>query len=510
MSREKHALLKPHDMDAAGISDAHVAGIDLDYRAHPLDEIQREALPEPILEGNPDWVDLYWRTWAIAYDRVRTPDPKTGFTPFCDAAFSENMFQWDTCFLIGFVRYATHALPVFDTLDNFYRKQHNDGYICREISSVSGEDFWPKAHPSAINPPLFADAEWRLYRSGGDRDRLRRVLPVLVRYFEWLEQNRASGDGVGYWTTALASGMDNTPRAFVKGGDDADKHYDHTWMCLTAQQALNALRLRDIAFAVGEKEIASRFGRKLKQMTAYIEENFWNEELGFYTDLDPDRELTDVLTPAGLWPLLASVTSQTRISKVAEVITDPKKFWRPHVVPSVSADHPTYHPSGSYWQGSVWPPMIILAIRAMMAANKFEIAYDIAVNHIKNVDAVFRDTGTLWENYSPENPRRGNVSRPEFVGWTGCGPIEGLLEVIIGIDVDAPARRITWRSTRDDRHGIKRLRFGDVLCSLVFTPIDGTIEYEATSSFTLVFHRGGEQKIIPINAGKGVVKLDTR
>ena len=508
MTGSNRSLLKPHDMEAEGIPEAHVSGIDLDYRARALTSEQMSQLPEPVLDESPDWVELYWRTWAIAFDRVRSPDVSTGFLPFCDAAFSENVFQWDTCFLIGFVRFASHVLPVSNSLDNFYAKQHSDGFICREISSVTGKDFWSKDHPSSVNPPLFSDGEWRLFEVTGDRGRLQQAYPNLCRYHDWLRAHRRHADGVGYWTTALASGMDNSPRAFLSGGSDADKDYGHSWMCLTSQQALDASHLATIARMLSKDDESRRYRDEHQQLIRYIEERYWNDDLGFFVDRDQYGELTDVLTPAGLWPVLAGAGTPAMHARLFEVIADPKRFWRPHVLPSVSADHPTYHHAGNYWQGAVWPPMVALAVRAAQRTARDALALAIARNHLANLTAVFRDTGTLWENYSPEYPRRGNVSRPEFVGWSGCGPIEMLIEVIIGIRVSAETSSIRWVSQSEGRHGVNNLAVAGHSLSLVYEPRSKRLTYDASRAFNLQFERDGARHDIEIVAGSGELEIE--
>ena len=81
------------------IAAAHVAGIDLDYRAPSGPEHLRNDLPAPVLTDDAGWLDLYWRAWSIAFDKIRMPDEQTGLVGYCDAAFSHNIFQWDTCFM---------------------------------------------------------------------------------------------------------------------------------------------------------------------------------------------------------------------------------------------------------------------------------------------------------------------------------------------------------------------------------------------------------------------------
>ena len=498
---DKYVPSGPRDMEGEGIPSAHVRGIDLDYRAPDLPDSIKALLPEPIMEGNSEWVDLYWRTWAIVFSKVFDPPPESGFVRFVDEGFSNNIFQWDTCFIMGFLRYATDYLPVHGTLDNFYSKQHEDGFICREINQLTGEDFWSKEHLSNINPPLYSWAEVGFYKITGDKSRVVSVLPYLVKYYNWLKENRQHADGIGYWTTGLSSGMDNTPRAFDQGGVDAHLHYDHVWLCMTVQQALNARMISYLAREIGDEGSADMFDYDFQTLKSYINEMLWNEDEGFYFDLDGNRQHVRVKTPASFWPLLAGISSLEQARRAAQKIFNPDEFWRPHALPSLSADHELYHPRGNYWQGGVWPPLVYMAIRGLQATKQHNQAVRLATNHLNNVYAVFKETGTVWESYAPDEISKGNISKPEFAGWAGNGPIAVLIETILGFDVDFPAGLVTWYLTRTDKHGINKLPFGNHKISLQFIPADHAIEVESPIDFELRIIRDAGALQISVEKG---------
>ncbi len=491
----------------AKIAVAHRQGIDLSYRAPDLPESVRGSLPTPILDSHPEWLELYWRTWSIAFDQVREPAAESGLTTHCDAAFSHNLFQWDTCFMESFLRYAPEPLYAYGSLDNFYRKQHDDGYICREISSITGADFWERGHPSGINPPLFADAEWLLYNITNDTSRLATVIDPLCRYYAWLKDNRRAKDGTGYWTTALGSGMDNSPRAFAEGGEGVHESHGYVWLCITAQQALAARRLGQIAATVGKKGLARDFAREFDRLADYVFDTFWNETLGCYSDIAPDGSHSSTMTPAMCWPLLLAGRPADHARRIAESLGNKSLFWRRHVVPSLSADHERYHSHGHYWCGSVWPPMVYLAARAMSASGYHDLATAISANHLENLSAVYSKTGTFWENYAPDSAEPGDISRPEFVGWTGCGPIALLIESIIGLAVSAPRRLVTWRMTRSVRHGIRNLPLAEERLTLIFEPEGNELYIDTPEPFDLLLIRNGGEEKFALSAGEQKVRL---
>ena len=115
-----------------------------EYAPQPLPRFAdlRDRLPAPIFDDQPEWVRMYWKAWELAFRNFHQPAPGSGFvSPFIDAAFNQNIFQWDTCFLTMFCNVAHPLVPGIGSLDNFYARQHPDGAICREIGRATGADF---------------------------------------------------------------------------------------------------------------------------------------------------------------------------------------------------------------------------------------------------------------------------------------------------------------------------------------------------------------------------------
>ena len=73
---------------------------------------------------------MYAAALAITKRKVRGGDTEPFFKqPFIDAAFSPNIFLWDSCFMCCFAKYHLDELPVYQALDNFYGRMEEDGYI---------------------------------------------------------------------------------------------------------------------------------------------------------------------------------------------------------------------------------------------------------------------------------------------------------------------------------------------------------------------------------------------
>jgi hypothetical protein len=258
-----------------------------EYVPHPLPTFadSRDKLLKPIYHEDPLYVQRYWKTWELGFRNFYEPKPGSGFvSQFIDAAFNENIFLWDTCFLTMFCNYGHPLVPGIGSLDNFYAKQYEDGEICREINRTTGKDFtqwvnadgqdlfsrWgrfsvkyvgrdvPQPPPhltlDALNHPIFAWAELESFRVTGDRARLALVYEPLVRYYGALQKYLRQGNGL--YMTDWAS-MDNSPRVpdLAGGGTAVDT---------SSQMVLFARQLAEIADHLGKTYCSeSRLARQV-------------------------------------------------------------------------------------------------------------------------------------------------------------------------------------------------------------------------------------------------------
>jgi hypothetical protein len=108
-----------------------------------------------------------------------------------------------------------------------------------------------------------------------------------------------------------------------------------------------------------------------------------------------------------------------------------------------------------------------MVIRGLENVGRRELAEEIALEHLRAVTRVYKQTGTVWENYAPDAIAPGNEARKNFVGWSGIGPIMYLIEYGIGIRVDAPTNTLTWHLRSPKRVGIERLHFGNVVFLMI-------------------------------------------
>jgi len=487
----------------------------------PSWEMGREKLPRPVLEGNPEWVELYWAAWELAFRGLKQPPEGSPLVSnWLDEAFSENIFQWDTIFMMMFARYGHQVFPAIESLDNFYRLQYESGFIGREFRERDGRLihfdfdgglFSEKGWKNMINPPLFSWAELENYRLSGDKSRFGEVLPVLEKYAEWLNRDgdpeapdwenngRRSASSLHdlYWNTPLGSGMDNTPRPADKGAG---------WVEMSSQMVIMYNAMAEMAMETGQVRKAEDCLARGREIGERINRWCWNAEDGFYYDVLADGSQYRVKTSGGFWPLLAGIADSVQAEALVEHLKDENEFRRLIPFPTLAADEEGYSEFGDYWKGAVWAPTNVMIFKGLETYGYEELAAEAAEKYLRGMAEVYRQTGSIYENYAPDHFLPGDPAKADFVGWSGCGPIQILFENIIGLRPDAGKGIITWHIRREDFHGVEAYPLGNNSISLFFEAGQGdqgpALRIESTEAFELQYTYRGRRMSVHCGGGE--------
>ena len=427
-------------------------------------------------------LDCYWRAWELAFSNLKGPTPENDFAAnYCDTAFNGNLFMWDTAFITCFGVYGRRAFNFQRTLDTFYRKQHADGFICREISETDGQDSSTASILPAPAPTCWPGQNGTTFRKPGTvsdwRRSSRRSWPITTgtEYRTW-------PDG-SYWSTGWGRGW-IICRA-VRGGEHINWDNGHlTWVDATFQAILSARILLQMATLLGRQAEVQDLADELEELNDYSNRYLWNESIQFYCDRYPDGDLSPVKHIGAYWALLAGCVPADRLPGFVAHLENPSEFNRAHRIPALSADNPNFSSTGDYWCGGVWAPTNFMVLKGLDECGQEELAHVIASNHLENVIKVFEsedirwegadqfrqyfhltelkydDNHTLWENYAPDVIRPGSHSKPGYVGWSGLPPIAVLFEDVFGLSQDAVANRLTWHVRLLEEHGVNRYPFG--------------------------------------------------
>jgi len=291
----------------------------------------------------------------------------------------------------------------------------------------------------ALNHPIFAWAELESYRITGDIERLKMVWEPLVLYYGALQKYIRQGNGL--YMTDWAS-MDNSARnpGLAGGGTAIDA---------SSEMVLFARNLAEIGREIGKAKQAEKFDKGADELAGTINAKMWDPEKRFYYDLNLNEDRIGVKTIAGFWTLLAGVASHEQAEALVAELENPRTFKTLHRVPTLAADEKSFSPTGDYWCGASWAPTNVMVVRGLERYGYTDLAREIALNHLDNVVEVFKQTGTIWENYAPQKVAPGQPAKREFVGWSGIAPIALLLEYKIGLRPDATNNTLAWRIASD-------------------------------------------------------------
>ena len=431
--------------------------MDADFTTPPSFESIKSKLPEPIWPAYPDVIKSYWRIWELEFSFLHQVTKENKFvSPYYEPPFSGDIFMWDACFVVLLNQYGHHAFNFTQSLDNFYCKQHRDGFICRQISIAKGLDQFERYDPSSTGPNLLPWSEWEHFVTLNDTARLTNVFSPLLAYYQWYRMNRTWPDGT-YFSSGWGCGMDNQPR--LPKGEEYDPRFSHgfmSWIDITLQQIFVGKIMIQMADVLGRQNDVKDIKEEIKTLTAFVQKNMWDDKTAFFYDRLRDGKLNYVQSIAAYWSLLADVIAPENAERFIQHLENPEKFARKHRIPTLSADSPDYNPYG-YWLGPVWPPTNYMTVKGLTKFKKDSLAHEIAFNHVTNIAKIHARTGTFWENYCPDTIQ--GIAMKDFVDWNSL-IVNNLFEYIFGLRSDVPNNTLLIDVRLLYEYGVKKYPFG--------------------------------------------------
>ncbi|WP_051998332.1 MGH1-like glycoside hydrolase domain-containing protein [Loigolactobacillus coryniformis] len=472
-------------------------------------EEAQEKLPTLIFGNNPEYEKLFEGAWKILFEtNLFEPTGSSPFSNYVGSGYKPDQmtFQWDTIFATFFASYANQVFDPMTSFNNFYDSQLGNGNIARIYDIKDGAVHSTALDPINVNPPIFALSELDSYNQTGDKTRLEKIASALQAYADWVSINKWSQNSVAqlYWNNGYGNGMDNLA---TQGGTSGNANTTGD-VDMSSQMVIMWNALAKIDNIIGDTENANRNTALAKALTEQINKYTWDEEDQQYYEVDKDGNFYKVDSLAGFWPLLAGVTNADQAKALKDKLFDPNKFWTDMPFPALAKDDPNYVGSGDYWNGGVWAPTNYMVIKGLDNVGFTNEAQQAAVKYIEALNEVYNYSGTFWEcyasakqtghfilnsndeqqtvldpdsvdpdamYYSPGTGRLSakqiaalqtkdsstNMVKPNFVGWTGLGPIALMIEDVLGVNVDTPNAKIDWNLTRIDENGIEKMGVGD-------------------------------------------------
>lgn len=457
-----------------------------------------------------DLVALYDETWILVRDFWKKGTSANGLhSRYFTHPDSTRINQFDACFATFFLVYSNRIYPVLSLLDNFYSKQEDSGAIRGEYGERDGKPIRSKDNPKGVLPPLFAWAEFNIYHKLGVKKRIREVLPVLERYYEWIETTFRKENGL-YSVPLAATMMENSPRDGM-----------HFPVDFNSQMALAAYYMSELADIINDKDTNYKYKKAYFSLKTKINTLMWDERDGFYFDLDKNEKRLKVKTVASFWPLIAEIPNEARGEQVIEHLVDPREFGIENPFPTLAVKDKRYDPIGMGFRGSVYPPFDYMIIKGLEKYKRNDLAREFAIRHIYHVlDGLYPNTGkkgSLYEAYAPHTegpakwPGKKGFPRTMFLPYTALTTVSLMLENIIGLDISLPRKTVNWTIPTLEHMGIEDLALKRNLISILNAKSSRgwEIHLESEKLYYLTIDLfGARNKTLPIPSGKCSILVD--
>ncbi len=457
-----------------------------------------------------DFVDVYDQTWMWASDSWKQSEEKSSLTGhFLNHPEAESVNQFEAILSSFALVYSNRIYPASRQLDLFYGQQESNGAIRSDYDEKSGKPSLTKDNPEGVNPPLFSWAEYNIYHKIGNKKRIREVIPVLEKYYSWLESTFKDDSGL-YAVPLSATTMINSPREKAMYPID-----------FNAQQAINALYMAQLGEILNDKEISFRYNRLYFSLKTRINNLMWNDETGFYHDLNADQRQLPVKSIAGFWPLLAEIPNEERAERLIAHVRNPETFGTENPFPTLAADEPEFSEKGNGYKGSVVTPFTFMVIKGLEKFGKYALARECAIRHMYYIlDTLHpegKEPGALWEAYLPrkDGPAQWQGKkgwpRKNLLSYCALATVALMIENIIGLYVSLPRKTVDWIVPTLEIMGIEHLSLKRNMITILSNKSgrgwEIRLESEKLYYFTINV-LGKKRKTLPIPSGKCSMLID--
>lgn len=312
-------------------------------------------------------------------------------------------FFWDTCFHVFILSALGEYNMAKEHLSSLFLLQKEDGFVGHMIywnrlipgritdifqSKPDLKNFYSTHMSGLVQPPIVAQAVKRVHESGNDIDFLKRFVPKLKKYYNWLADNRDfDGDGLLTIVSPFESGMDwkptydvalglpkgkAGPKLFWKVIGVDFKNYMNNYnlkkiysqgyfiikdVAFNTIYAENLNALSELCKVIGDPA-AAHYSSLYRKVTNSIINAFYDDtSSAFFDTYDKTNSKIKVFTPTVFYPVVLSELPDSIGQRIIQRhFINGKKFKSAYPLPSVATDEPSFNPNESMylWRGPTW------------------------------------------------------------------------------------------------------------------------------------------------------------
>jgi glycogen debranching enzyme len=329
--------------------------------------------------------------------------------------------------------------------------------------------------------PLFVIVADALHRFAGDAAFLRELRPSLEAALGWIDARSEGGTRLVRYERKSPQGLLNQGwKDSGAGVSFPDGRRAEPPIALVEVQGYCAdayARGAEMFRTLGDEALARVYEERAASLRELVNRTFWMAEASRYAyAIDGrDRVLPTIVSNIGhlLW---SRVAPQDRATATAHTLLASSSF-SGFGIRTLASDQPVYNPL-SYHNGTVWPHDNALIVAGLASYGLHHEAMK-AFDGLAAAMAYFRDR-RLPELFCGIGKRSGAVVRYPVAcspqAWAAAAPLL-LVQSILGIEADAPHRRLVVKNPRLPRtvrklelHG---MRIGSALVSISFRRVGG-------------------------------------
>jgi len=464
-----------------------------------------------------DFVDVYDRTWALIQECLEKDKEGCALSgKFFTHPGCPDLTQMDAIFSTFFLVYSNRLFQSHAALDIFYERQEENGAIRSAYNIDTGEPVMGGDNPEGVGMPIFPWVEFNLYHKNSNKKRMKDIFTQLTKYDEWIDETFKAPNGL-YKAPWTASGMWNAPREKTAYPVD-----------FNAMMALNVLYMSVIAELLNDKDSSFLYKKQYFSLKTRINALMWNNDDGFYYDLDDDENQLRTKTLAAYWTLLAELPNAEKSERLIEKLQDPAYFGSPNPFPSVAMNEECFKEDGEAYRGSVFPHLNFMVIKGLEKYLRWDLAREFAIRHLyfvidsMNVEGKERDCA-LYEAYLPKkggaahppaslSPEGGVFPRPQYLTFAALSTICLMVENIVGLTISLPRKTVDWIIPNLEIMGIENLSLKKNMITIrsVKSARGGweiKVESEKLYYFTINV-LGKKKKTLPIPSGTCSLLID--
>lgn len=345
--------------------------------------------------------------------------------------------------------------------DPFLAALDGSGFVPARLELATGGNPPADQANRRVAAPLFALAEWELFKLHGNEQRLAHAFELLRADFIYREDHQRKRNGLVAGTPD-AYALHATGRFMLGGRVVPSLAGGASWVDASGMYALNARVLAEMARVLQRKEDAGELEWAVRELAARANALMWNEEDEWYYDLDEHGEHLPVKTLASLWAVWSGIAPRANAEPMLKRLSDPTQFERAHPYSTVSAGEGDYRKRDGAPGGVARVDFNLPAWESLFALHKYGAAQRACEAHLKRVGKVLSDSGEMFLAHDPDR----DIPAPLHDGSSGANSplalalnIQATLGVYLGLRPHAHRNELELIPYQEASHTIEGLRF---------------------------------------------------